>query len=398
MKKIRGIIRTVIAAALVLSMCVPIKAEAYIYYSDEYNSYTRASVIEDKSSDGSVSYTNRVTGKTYKVYPDGRTEGDPDFNICGAKVLSRYMVQVGSNQDIKIAMPFNQKLGAFKITKGKKNLSGKIRFENIVRNHKESIIKDENGRYYYRDYLTGERIYVNDKNADIRTDRAVYKIRLYGKKKGKSRIEFPVENFNGNVIGKKTIDIDVTNDARVFTSVTFAGKELNLDINNMSNYIGSGKGKNEQKYVNFKKGRFKVKPNKYYQVHAIFVKRSAGYEQTDLQVNDVTGTQMTPVKKGADLNGDGDCNDIIYGIQESEEGYTYEKVRNGQVVKLSNVPDSYTNVYGTCDRHGAAANYEYRETSSSNLATTTFIIVYRDKRDGMFRVSNYVLHRRISKK
>lgn len=397
MKKTKRIIWTAIAAALAFTMCVPMKAAAYILSSDQKRSYSSVTIIEDKAYDGSITYTNRANGKTYKVYEDGRKEGDPNYKYYCVESLDRYMVRIDGNETFEIRMPYNQKLGNLKITKGKKNLAAKVCFEHVVTNYQEHIRKDKDGRYYYEDYRTNEKIYVYDADADIRTNRAVYKVRLFGKKKGKAKIEFPIEDFNGTKIGTKVINIDVTDDSRPIIKFTFAGKDVLLNTHKPGKYIGSGAGKNDREYVTSKKGRIRIKPNKYYTIQAIYVKKAAGFVKTPFQENGVTGTRMVRSGNGVDLNGDGDCNDVIYGISENEKGCTYEKVRNGQVVKLSDVPGTLEDAQGTLDRNGRGPNYEYYENNKSNMATTVFYIIYRDKRDGSYNTSIYSIQRRLTK-
>ena len=401
MKKKTGVISAALITAFAIAMSIPIKAGAYIYNEHEYKYYQKATIIEDKSSDGSTTYTNRANGKTYKVNADGTSEGNSDYDIRSGEAFDKYMVQVGSNETISIPMPYNQTLGKLKITKGKKNLAAKICLKNTVENYKEHILKDSaTGRFFYRDYITGERVYVENRETDVRVNKAVYKIRLYGKKKGKARIELPVTDKNNNQINKKVINIEITDNDRIFTSVTFGGKSLNLDIPNMKNYIGSGNSQNEIPYITAKKGRFKVKPNKYYSVKAIYMKKAVGFEKKDLnKISATTGSYMVRTQKAIDLNGDGDCNDVIYGIEETPNGnWVYEKIRNGQVVKLSNVPNTLSDTHYSYSREGYGPNYEYYEKEKSNIATTYFIVVYVDKRSGEYRTTEFLLNRRISKK
>ena len=399
MRKKIGILQTVLITALTITTSVPMQANAYIYRSTEYSEYTEATIITNKSNDGSVTYTNRANGKTYTVYSDGTTAGDKDYRLKSGVEAKKYMVQVGDNVTFKIPMPYNQTLGKLKITKGKGNLAAKICFSNIVTNEKQYIAREKaTGKYYYTDYITGQKVYV-DKDADIRFNRAVYKIRIYGKKAGKAKIELPILDVNGTKIGKKVYNIDITNNGNDLLDVTFGGKSLRKDLTNMKNYIGSGNSKNAVPYVTKKKGRFKVKPNKYYKIEAIYMKKAVGYEKKYNNQEGRTESNLTASTKGIDLNGDGDFNDIIYGIEESpSSGYVYEKIRNGQVIKLSSVPDSKTESYIVQSRSGNEPNYEFSDKGKSNISTTDFIIIYRDKRDGNYKTALYNLKRRLSSK
>ena len=401
MRKKIGILKALVISALAITVSVPMKANAYIYRSTEYTQYTTATIITDKSNDGSVTYTNRANGKTFTEYGDGTTSGDKDYMLKSGEEASKYMVQVGDNETFKIPMPYNQTLGKLKITKGKGNIAAKICFSNIVTNEKLYIAREKaTNKYYYTDYITGEKIYVNNKDADIRVNRAVYKIRIYGKKVGKAKIELPILDINGTKIGKKVFTIDITNNGDDLLSVTFGGKSLRKDLTKMSNYVGSGNSKNALGYVTKKKGKFKVTPNKFYEIKAIYMKKAVGYEKKNYQnPSGGTGSYTTPAQRGVDLNGDGDYNDTIYGIEESpSSNYVYEKIRNGQVVKLSNVPNSLTDNQSSLYRNGTAPNFEYSEKEKSNISTTDFIIIYRDKRDGNYKTALFNINRRISKK
>lgn len=375
-RKVKRIISTVLFCSMFFS--VSINSNAYVTCND-------VTITKDTDNNGNTIYTNKANGRVYTVNADGTTSGNKDYKIRSTPILSSENVEIGKYKEISVELPYGQtSISKLKVKKGKNIISAKICKKAVTRGLKLNAAKDESGEYYYLDRVTGERIYTGGKPY-IYVDYADYSIRVFGKKSGKAVIQFQTNDSNGNKVETKKITANVTNNADVMQEATFAGKSLLYDYSKSGNnkkylyYNGSSDG---AQTTNKKSGKLKIKLNKNYKIKAIYLRKKNEYETNQYDSNSIYYGYYTQNKQLAvDLNGDGDCNDIIDGIEEtSGSEYSYERVRNGQKIKLSSVPSVYDNTDQTRKDNGE--RLVVKNTSSE--AVTQIIVIYQDKRTGAY--------------
>jgi hypothetical protein len=184
---------------------------------------------------------------------------------------------------------------------------------------------------------------------------AVRYIALTPKKTGKTNLSFDIVNKNGNVSKVKTT-VYVVSDTDVFKTFTYGGKSLLDDYSNPKN-INYGKRENDTLWdvATKKKGKLVVKTNANYKIKSIEIgklyteKWSEGLTGTDRYGNTYDRTDNysaysnsgTTTTHRVDLNGDGDFDDTVNGISESNVRYKYTKVKSGKTIKLSTVGTDY---------------------------------------------------------
>ncbi|WP_026499341.1 hypothetical protein [Butyrivibrio sp. WCD2001] len=226
-------------------------------------------------------------------------------------------------------------------------------------------------------------------------------IALDAKKVGKSKLSFSIVNKNGTVTPVK-VNVYVVEKVAVFKQVTFAGKSL-LDDYSKTNNINYGKVRGED-YWNLstkKSGKLVVKTNKNFQVKKIEIGKL--YKETITEgmsgTNPQTGEQYdhsntysaynrtsSVTEHRVDLNGDGDFDDIIGGISESEVTYKFTPVKSGKKITLSTVGNDggFDSSLNWTSKDGKNTKGEILTGSSSYknrnyFATTVIRVTYFDK-------------------
>ncbi|WP_026525289.1 hypothetical protein [Butyrivibrio sp. MB2005] len=389
MGKMKKLLKTVACATLVFTLSMPMTVSANL---------SSVSVNKDVSNDGTTTYTNRANGKSYVKYADGTSAGDTDFVNLSRIESDKQMIRVGDINEVSIYPSYNQTISNVKVISGKKNLTAKISSKNITRNMIINCSQESDGRYYYKDQRTDEKIYTDSKQVVV--TKASYSIRITGKKKGKAKISFQFNDINGNKVQTRTLKVSVVDNAKPVKQVTFGGKNVLVDMTDNSKYIYAGNSKNGTGYTTKKSGKLKVKMNKYARLKSIYMVTNTPYinKEYDKSYGYTTGYYAQNGTNAVDINGDGDFNDEIDGIKESASSdKVYKKIKNGSKVKLSNVPDSVTNTSITLDREEGLKDYSYLEQNSSNISTTQFIIIMQDKRTGEYLSQTVSIKRRISK-
>ena len=338
----------------------------------------------DKDNNGNVTYTNKANGKTYTKYSDGSKAGDEDFEIINQYIQKNVTVEEGRYKEIQISLPYGQtSISKLKVKKGKGVISTKISGKKIVRGVPPKTYTEAGGKKYYRDRITGERIYITGEAPLL--DYADYTIRIYGKKKGNAKLQFNINDINGNVVAKKNIKIRVSDNGNAVVSATFAGKSLIYDYS---------KNADNKKYIYYNgttdgamcttkaKGKLKIKLNKNYRLKGIYLKKSNEFEDVSYSnTSQYAGTYAKRKKTSLDLNGDGDCNDVIDGIKESlESSYHYEKVNNGKQITLNKVPTNYENENSVNKTNGETTELYYAPRTSK----TEIIVIYQEKETGIY--------------
>ncbi len=203
MKKVAiRLMSVILATALSASLKTGINARAYY---DIGNSNLNMDI--NKSNDGTVIYTNKLNGKQYIEYSDGTTSGDEDFRISSDDTSLQEVVELNEYTNYEVYLPGEAtEITDIKITKGKKNITVKPSYTYKRLNWSEYMKKSSDGRYYYYDYTTGNRVYVestDNKKPEVLTNISYYKFRIFGKQLGKSEITFNYRDKYGNILGTK---------------------------------------------------------------------------------------------------------------------------------------------------------------------------------------------------
>ncbi|WP_026527712.1 hypothetical protein [Butyrivibrio sp. VCD2006] len=369
-------IMTVCATLSLLMLPLPVNAA--------YDFYNSPAITKDADDQGNVKYTNKANGKTYTVYADGRTEGDDTYRILSKEALRKETVEIQKYKEISISLPYGQaSISNVKVKKGKNVISAKISEAITQKNKYIPYGREADGRTFYRERLTGEKVYV-DAQTEMYTDYADYKIRVFGKKLGKAVLEYQVNDSAGNKICTKTIKINVKDNANAVLAASFGGKSLILDYSKNANnkkYIYNNKTKTGGQFTRKKSGKFRVKLAKDFQLKSIYVARyDLDKVEKPLNEKDYQGWDMYSATAPLDLNGDGDCNDVIDGFEEKKESTVrYERIRNGQKIKLTK-----TTLKGGNDYIRKYDNSKHTLTESGNVSVTEIIVIYQDKRTGNY--------------
>lgn len=353
--------------------------------------YNEATVDIDKDDKGNTTYRNNANGKTYTVHADGTKTGDSDYAIKSLEVYKNETVEVGNYKDIQLYLPYGQtSISNLKIKKGKKVIAAKI--VKKVENKNQRILcgLQSDGNYYYRDRVTGNLVSTGLIKS-FYTSFTDYTIRIYGKKLGKASFEYTV---NGNTTYDQKINIKVAKTDNPIVSATLGGKSLLLDYSKGANnkkyiyYDGTRMGRN---YTTLKGGKLKIKLGSNYKLRAIYLEKNIGYEMKQHGPGeDYTGQTLDPIKRPIDLNGDGDYNDTIDGFSESKASmYYFEKVKNGQKIKLDNQA-TYKDWFDMTDKTGSGT---YSKHEKNDRSRTDIYVVYQDKRDGSVDIWHTSLYR-----
>ena len=362
----------------------------------EFDYYNNAAITKDADNNGNVTYTNKANGKTYTVYADGTTAGDDTYAIMSKEALSRDTVELGHFKDIRICLPYGQsKISNLKVKKGKGVISAKIAKAYVTKSQQINFAKEKDGTYFYRDRLTGQKINTGTQSS-MYTDYADYYVRIYGKKLGKAVLEYQVYDSNGSKVARKKIQINVRKNGEAVISATFGGRSLLIDYSQNANnkkYIYYNGTKSGGQYTTKKSGKFKVKLSNDYRLKAIYVQRRYGLEKKPHTEKSYDGYDTSNIYRALDLNGDGDYNDVIDGISEGKlVAVYYEKIRNGQKIVLNNSQAVLEDEYR--DTHD---NSNHSLTETRNIAGTTIIVLYQDKRTGNYYHWKTDINRFVSK-
>ncbi len=300
-------------------------------------------------------YKNNITGETSTERSD----------LTGTRIYKgdneipeKEMVYKGDYSDIDVYLGSgNVKIKNLKSSNKKVVQATSFVDSSVKTSDCYAIHKDSKGYYYYPDY--GQSVkYINNPDAKINRSHAHVIIRVFGKKSGKAVISFDIVNKDGKKTGSAKVTV-VSTTSEPLASVTLGGKSLdqgNTVGSAKSNYIYNNKNLNAfYKYTTMKKGVLKVTPNKDYKLVRIQVghlekykydtKNEPDYGDKNYSTADVTKTDRKSVETTryhhVDLNGDGDYDDVVNGIDEDSVLYRYKTVKNKSKITLSKTP-SYT--------------------------------------------------------
>jgi hypothetical protein len=362
MRKFSKIAASALALALSVTLVAPISANAQVDMN----------VTKTKDAAGAVTlttttYTNTTTGATITL-KDG-TEGNVNYSEYTNNILdaleatpTQYVVEAKKPTTfwISAATYGGSALSGFasskkKIATVKELCSDSTKYNKEEVSHRPYIALQEatdtttgktTSTYYYKD-STGAIVTTENIDNIPKTDTANYAIYITGKKAGKSQLKFNVLNSDGAVIGQKSVDIVVKADARAVKSITYASKNVFTDTTgdgraDYTKYIYDKKNViNGQQFTTKKSGKIKIKMNKGYKIEKVLVGKleteafahSADDSDYSKTVYDYSGTCMLTK---VDLNGDGDYDDTIDGIDEDDvEGFKWTSVGKKSSFKLT---------------------------------------------------------------
>ncbi len=399
-----------LAAALTVTLVAPISAradyedqnydmqETTFYDYDEHGTYD----AEGDFNRTGYTYKNKVTGDTYTYNRGDKWDSDAYRKATKSFFGNPKKVQVGVKNNLKFSLKAESGQafdGKLKIKSGKANVTvkqvGKIETEVLP-------TWDSNAKQYYFAKLDGTKEYVGDlDDAQWYAKKRIqyqYTYILYGKQAGAAKLQYKID-------GKKnTIKVTVTDNARPFASVTFGGKSYQLDYNagatNSNYYAKQSSNKVGNFYTTKKSGKFKLQMNKNYKFTAMYVVKDTDYE-TVKNTNWDEGTKLARKStKGIDLNGDGDFEDRIDGISESEfkDKFFVKYTKKNAKIKLNTSFDQL-NENGT-DYYDENKQYsrKYTHTYKGNTASTRVIVVYQNKITKAFGTQEFKIEYKKNKK
>lgn len=303
-------------------------------------------------------YENTLNGKTSNVKEDV-TDGDissiPKTIVINAKSwYNLYLEFAGGNVGISSLKSSRSKVAAATIAGEEKHITSA----------NETIYRDSKAGKWYYVGADDERVYVDSKNTVVNASYGYVTIRINAKKKGTSKLTFDTVDYQGKKKGKKTITIKVK-DTTPFKELTYAGKNLISDPTigkEDKNYIYYGRNVDKDAslgyYTTKKKGNLVVKMNSDYklvkiEVGKLFQEKYDKYSRNNnkstykagkkeyLQYTDEDqfNEESGLISDGhiLDLNGDGDCLDIVNGVKEWDVEWKYKTVKNKSKITLSTV-------------------------------------------------------------
>ncbi len=253
------------------------------------------------------------------------------------------------------------------------------------------------------------------KNAEMTASSAARCIKIDARAIGKSNLTFNIVNKNGNVSKVKTT-IHVVDDTNIFKTLTFAGQSLIDKDQDKKSFYEDGSG---DYFTTKAKGKLVAKANKNYIIKKIEVGKlytenvnkglddtyyDSHYEEEKKYSDKYSAyseTGKTTTHK-VDLNGDGDFDDTINGVPESNVTYRWKKTKSGKMVKLSTVGENY----------GSSTSYTYKNSENRNkekisgsnvsktrnfTAPTAFRITFFNKITKQYGTTEFTITRPVSK-
>jgi hypothetical protein len=253
------------------------------------------------------------------------------------------------------------------------------------------------------------------KAAEMTASSATRYLKIDAKKPGKTKLTFNIKNKNGNV-SKVSTTIYVVDDARLFSKLTYAGQSLiddkDLDKKSFYSYMSG------TFYTTKAKGKLVAKANANYVIKKIEVGKlyteaynyglsgtypdGSKYDHSDsYSAYSSTGTTTEHM---VDLNGDGDYDDTINGISESNVTYKYSTIKSGRTLKLSKVGENYDSSLSNTTKYEWNTNRKGEKESSSTTskdrnfyAPTKIRITYYDKLLKQYGTTAYTIKLRVTK-
>ncbi len=400
--------------------------DEYTYFS--LNEAYRCSSTSDTTGSGKdltvnvyltftkTEYKNSITGE--KSYSSKDLTGSTKY-VGDNSIPTKATVYTGDYESIYVYLGSGNVNIKHLKSSNKKAVQVKSFVEETIRTSSYYDIRKDSQGYYYEPDRGADKVYVSGPDVKVNRSRSVIMLRVFGKKTGKSVISFDIVNTEGVKTGSAKITV-VSNTSKPIDKITLGGKSLDQGDTvgtADSNYIYNKKNVNTYyRYTTMKNGKLKVTPNKDYKLVRIQVGHLEKYKydsstdpefgDTNYTTSDVTKTDRTHIETTsshkADLNGDGDYDDVVNGISESSVLYRYKTVKNNSKIKLSKTPQ-YTKETSsnstTYSNSNASENSYYSRTDNSKggclAAPTSIRITLYNKITKDYEYVQYVVWKKI---
>ncbi|MCR5656474.1 MAG: hypothetical protein K6G06_03330 [Butyrivibrio sp.] len=410
MKKVINRCMGALSLVLALTCAMPVSA-ATVYDIDRnvtYKTNKDGSLSIDK--DNGTTYRNKITGETYVVDGRGKKVSGDKEKATTYEYYKDFAPQIYVNLDndysYDVYLRPGETLAGFALTSGKKSA--------IITKCGEAVSDgyasyDSETKQYYLERRDGSKDYVGSyENAKaLKLKKYTYRYRIFGKKVGKANLEIKIADRTG-AITTYNVKVIVSNDTRALKSVTYAGKELVIDMSksgkNKKMLEAQTRNKNGIEYTTKKSGKFKVKMGKEYQFVTAYVIKPNPYvtknntEESGSYIKNSSWIKRG-YSRGIDLNGDGDFDDEIDGIREnSYDGYYCQKIKNNQRISLNKSANESRRLTTWTSKTTNKVEDKSSSYYKSNMAVTHIIVVYQSKISKRFFNDQFTITLRVGKK
>jgi len=410
MRKFSKIGASAIALALSVVLASPVTASATYYDIDRTGTTTIDEDGDANHSITSTTYRNKITNETYTYDNNGNRSGDYSKATKGYQtgIVKKLLIGTDSYNDYDIALDYGEALeGSVKIKSGKDVITLKKVGEYETTDYPTW---DSETEQYYFPNVDGSKQLLGKLDTEgayeaAKKTRHAYYYRLFGKKPGKAKLEFKYKNKAGKKVTVKPV-ITVSDDARVFQSVSYAGKLLTYDLsksgNNSKNLASQTTNKGGIGYTTKKSGKFKVKMGKNYKFVTAYVVTNTEYVNKPYNnTNSYSSSSGSNLSRrptgGIDLNKDGDTLDTINGIDERNYNRKNVKIiKNNAKISLGKNPEKINSTYTYTYDEGKRSESS-KQTYTSNMDNTEVIVVYQNKLTKNFSASHFTITLRTSK-
>ncbi|WP_044913745.1 hypothetical protein [Butyrivibrio sp. WCE2006] len=341
----------------------------YLYDGEGYSTYYYKDGYQfnfkdlDTYSDDTDNVKYTVTQRVYINPTTGKTSvKEDDVYVNDEAAMQKFVsgIRIAAGETTYLSVPLiNGDINITNVKSSKKKILKAKRFEKkdvVLTSNANVIVKSEvvGGKTVHYFYTSaGEKVvladdYTKDPKylAATRSNAVVY-IKLTPVKTGSSKLSFDIVNEQGTVTGKVETTVYVVSDQDMLKTFTFAGKSLLDDYSNPKNFwYGKKSSDTDYNVSSANSGKLVVKANKKYKVVEIKVgtigltpytseiAAKEGHGNYGYTYSNISGNA---VDAGIDLNGDGDTDDIIDGVSESNARYKFTTVKSGKKIKLSKV-------------------------------------------------------------
>ncbi|WP_026526051.1 hypothetical protein [Butyrivibrio sp. VCD2006] len=367
---------------------------SYYYKDGIHISQEQTSVYGDATQSYKITvkqttYVNPVTGKTSVK---SSTDVYTNDNAAQQKFVSGIRIKTGETTYLEVPLK-NGDTNITAVKSSKKKIVTATRFtkkDRVVESNDNIDVQTEtvDGKttnYYYTS--TGDKVilgedYSKDVNYLTKTNsRANVYIKLEAKKSGKSTLSFNIVNAQGAQTGSVKVTVYSMADTDVLKTFTFGGKSLLHDYSSSKNFwYGKKPGDTLYDVSTAKSGKLVVKANKTYKIVKIEVGKlftepltseKAAKEGYNYGYSyNASGTTVEGHK--VDLNGDGDTDDTIGGIDESDVDFKYSTVKSGKKITLSTVGyDQSHTVEKTARANSDGTGYYYENEAKQAVKEKT---------------------------
>lgn len=373
MKGLKKLGSMALAAALTVTMAVPLTANAEVIRTYERDA---------EGNITNITYTNEDTKKSYSE-KDYNFYGNNEYHTAQTLVsaIKTVTISVDSYNEAFMVMTTKDVSKYENFKSNKKDLKVKVMQKlEYIDPKKESYAydfedKNLNGNKYYKN-VNGDIVavpYANwNKDLPKGEDMGAYTVRLYAKKAGKYKITYNAKLKNGTTV-KKTIKVIAKDNGQPIKEITFAGKMLT-----------------ESKYFDYEKEKLEPVPfgEEYSLQNNRLWAKGFGPNYTTAKSGKIQVTMNKDFKlkkievgtPGLIKNKDGM---LVYKDEPNSIDfyYNWKKVKNGKKIKLSKVDDAMVDGY-TSD----IVIRDYKSFSTETVIRVT----YYDKKN---KTTNRLMYR-----